>query len=483
MIQDAPHPKQMLFHNAVARYDEVGFGGARGPGKTRSLCREAIRQSLDYPGNEGAIFRKNLTDLIKTTMREMEKLLPIVFPDGAGTVYRWKRSSPMMLEIQARPGVWSKIWWDDTKEPASYQSGNLGWAGIDEATQVSYEFVQAIRGTLGRCQLPDGTMAPGRLFWASNPGPGWCKQEFPVGGEPRLIRTQLTGRDGQIRDGVRAFVPALARDNPSLDPFFESNLRTNNPKIWCDRFLEGNWDAFEGQAFPEFDEELHTTERGIDLSGADYAHVLCMDWGYVNPAAAHLCSWDRKGHLWIWREHRGDHMTPLDHAPRIDYLKRGVTPTVWLFDYAATDQSTGVTVRQQFVDLGYPFMGCTKHKNGPDGSVMFFKALLQQDRVHIAPECVGLIQELKNARWQTPKEDREAKEQLEDKDDHSIDAVFMAVEWYRLRPAAPLTEQQQARREAQERFHLERTDAHNNVLRRRDEWGKPVGQRHRGLRI
>src|SRR5690606_2965705 len=139
----------------------------------------------------------------------------------------------------------STILWRETADETKLLSANIAWAAIDEATLVSDEFYDTITSRLGRHTLPDGTKPPRKLLWASNPGPGWCKRLFPVGSKPRKSTQTLTDRDGNAVEYVRAFVPALPRDNPHLSPDYEARLRANHPAIWVRRFLDGDWDAFE----------------------------------------------------------------------------------------------------------------------------------------------------------------------------------------------------------------------------------------------
>jgi hypothetical protein len=478
-------PKQQMFHDSVARHQETGFGGARGPGKSFALGHEALRQSIYYPGNLGAIVRKDLVDLKDTTM---ETLRRYVLPpyQAQGLKARFTGGNRPDLEIDTGRGI-STILWRDAKDEASLMSANLGWVAFDEAVEVSEDFYLMISAAIGRCRLPDGTLAPKRLFWASNPGPGWPKRYFPVGNKPCKRPVVKIGDDGLEYTTHAAFIPALPRDNPNLPPNYEADLRAKYPDVWVRRFLDGDWSAFEGQVFPEFDHSIHVLERDPEIGEGHYLHILTADWGYRSPFAALLVSIDAQGNFLVSREYRATERTPDMHLPYLRKLCEGVKIHVHLMDPAAVDQSDGVTLRDQFTDLGMPFIGYAKQKTGPEGSITFLKTLLRDHRIKIAPKCAGLITELSEAMWerQTPAmaDKRNPVERMQDKDDHSIDALFGALQWYRSRPAAPLTEQQQARVEAQERFHMERSEAHNNVLRRRDEWGKPVGQRHRGLRI
>jgi hypothetical protein len=343
---------------------------------------------------------------------------------------KWVGGPRPELHIFMNDGAISKILWRDTKDAASLMSANLGQCFIDEATEVSEHFYNMIWASLGRCVCADGKHAPRKLAWAANPGPGWCKRLFPVGPEPKK-------RGYRSNNYVlwRGYVPAKPSDNPNNPADYEEGLRAVYPEDWVRRYVDGDWDAFSGQVFTEFEDKVHIwPERGLDHSRQPWTHLVTLDWGFRNPTACLMVSIDYCGRFWVWREHRASELRPEQHAPHILDLVRGVKPSLWLIDYAASDQSTGVSIREQMNNLGLPFNKCSKNKNGPDGSVMFLKMLMSSGRFIVAPECAGLIRELKDAKWEEAEEGKEARERLEDGDDHSLDALFMAVEWYRAQP-------------------------------------------------
>ena len=255
-----PTAKQTLFHRAVARYNETGFGGARGPGKSTALCHEGLRQSVEWPGNVGALVRRDLVDLRDTTMEVMRRyVLPPYQHQGLEA--RWCGGQRPELKINVR-GIWSTILWRDTKDVVNLQSSNLGWIGIDEAIEVSEDFYLMIEGALGRCTLPDGRQPTWKFMWASNPGPGWPKKLFPVGQIAKVRSAWITDTFGKPVQITRAFIPALPADNPHLSPDFEGRLRQVYPEAWVRRYLEGSWDVFEGQIYCYDDRTEILTEGG-----------------------------------------------------------------------------------------------------------------------------------------------------------------------------------------------------------------------------
>ena len=68
------NPKQKLFCQARTRY--VGYGGARGGGKSHVLRIKAFGGALTYPGIRILIVRKEYPELEQTMILPMRKLIP-----------------------------------------------------------------------------------------------------------------------------------------------------------------------------------------------------------------------------------------------------------------------------------------------------------------------------------------------------------------------------------------------------------------------
>ena len=58
-----------------SKADRVLYSGAFGAGKSVALCAKALKLSLDYPKNYGAIFRKVRATLKETTLKTWTDLV------------------------------------------------------------------------------------------------------------------------------------------------------------------------------------------------------------------------------------------------------------------------------------------------------------------------------------------------------------------------------------------------------------------------
>lgn len=420
MEKIVPTAKQMLFHRAVAAYEQVGFGGARGPGKSFALCHEGLRQSLEYPGNIGVIARKDLVDLRDTTEQVMRKwVLPPY--EAQGLRVKWEGGGRPDLKIEVK-GARSTILWRDAKDEGSLMSGNVGWAAIDEAVETSTDFYLAIQGATGRCVIPDGRTPPSKFFCASNPGPGWMRTHFPVGPVAKKRSATILDREGQPKIITRAFIPALACENPHLPPDYEAKLREIYPDAWVRRYLEGSWDVFEGMIYTEFDESRHVRAFDVPAPGV-WREIGALDWGFVNPCSVHFYGVDYDDRVFVWGEHYRSGWRPSEHAavlkPRLEARR---IKTVLADPSAWGKERDGVTVAAEFLAAGVIL---AQANNEVAGGIQFNKRMLADDRVTIHPECVNLIREIKEYRWapQTASqaEKGDPKEQPVKKSDHAVD--------------------------------------------------------------
>lgn len=98
--------------------------------------------------------------------------------------------------------------------------------------------------------------------------------------------------DRAFREGERAgdyrFIQALVYDNEFLmkrDPDYIESLK-GLPDSLRAAWLEGRWDVFEGQFFPEFSRELHVT-RSIESSGTRFC---AFDYGFDRFALLLCCA-------------------------------------------------------------------------------------------------------------------------------------------------------------------------------------------------
>ena len=209
--------RQQEFHAAPEMYKL--YGGAMGGGKTWAICAEAIALSHDYPGNRGYLCRHTFKSFKKTTLLVLDKML-----QDANLIKRHHQSDNYYQLINDSFIYYGGLG-DDLRAIDKLKSMELGWFGIDEASETTENYFLMLCSRL-RLQLP-GIKYFGIM--GTNPDPGWLKHRF--------IDQAL---DNHI------FIPALPRDNPGLPAHYVKQLEEVFPKEWQKRFIEGDWAAFEG---------------------------------------------------------------------------------------------------------------------------------------------------------------------------------------------------------------------------------------------
>ena len=249
----SPHASQAPFHSSPVRYKLIG--GAMGGGKSAALCAEAIQLSLDIPGNRGAILRKNLTVLKRTTAITFFQVCPSEliadFNKTEMKVTLVNGSEILFLEAdESKDRLFEKL-----------KSLELGWWAIDEASEVSYNAFKVLASRL-RWKASGGKYY-GLL--ASNPEQCWVKEVFI----------------DDVKEN-HGFFPALPKDNPSLPPDYIDNLKLIFDEVQQRKYIEGDWNVSDDpmQIIPYtalknciIEDDALVEETGIDSLGVDVAEL------------------------------------------------------------------------------------------------------------------------------------------------------------------------------------------------------------------
>lgn len=229
-----PNPRQREFLEAKARY--VAYGGARGGGKSWAVRTKAVLMSGAYPGIRILLLRKTFPEL-----RE-NHILPLVsLTNGLADYNESKKVLSFCNGSRIKFGFC-----DGESDVGQYQGQEYDVIFMDEATHFSEYQFNAIKS----CMRGVNSF-PKRFYLTCNPGGvghGWVKRLF-------IDRDYRQGED----EGDYLFIPAKVYDNTALmaaDPEYVKGLLAL-PDELRHAWLDGNWDAFAGQFFPEFKREVH----------------------------------------------------------------------------------------------------------------------------------------------------------------------------------------------------------------------------------
>ena len=270
-----PTPKQQLFRDSPARFRL--YGGAVGGGKSVALCAESLRLSLAYPGNRGFLCRHETKALRLTTLTTLLNLIgKLETLTGSKLLSNHHKTEQLLYFTNGSVILYGAL--GEVQDFERIKSLEIGFFAIDEASETIYTNYCMLLSRM-RWRLPNGDCPPYIGLLASNPEPGWVKDVFVT---PWKMQQDLP---------MHTFIQALPSDNPHLPVNYISDLRQNNPESWVKRYLEGSWDALEGQIWPMFDYNTHVVDPFIIPStwlrfrSTDHGqnHPTCCLWFAVDP--------------------------------------------------------------------------------------------------------------------------------------------------------------------------------------------------------
>ncbi len=302
LVSYSPTKKQRLFHASCA--DEVLFGGAAGGGKSKAIAMDALFRCLRYPKTRAYIFRRTYAELEDTIIREALQSYPeglgkynatrheIAFPNGSAILFRHCAHVPDMN---------------------LYKGAEIQWLYFDELTSFEEEIYDFLKTRL-RAKKSLGVHPCVRS--ASNPGDighAWVKKRFvDAASAMEIFESTITSRESAHTKTYRMqFIPSLVTDNPYIGEEYLFQLEQKPPAL-RNALLFGDWNAFEGQVFMEWQDRpenyrdrlwTHVVEPfEIPLTWPRY---MSFDHGYSKPFSAGWWAVDPRGKAYRYREWYG----------------------------------------------------------------------------------------------------------------------------------------------------------------------------------
>lgn len=271
--EEVPNPKQVEFFKAQAKH--IGYGGARGGGKSWAGRRKAVMLCMNYDGLKGVLLRRTMPELRNNHIIPLRSELHgyakyqqdercFIFPNG----------SRLMLG-----------YCDNEGDLLQYQGQEFDFIIFEEATHFTEEWIKFICTSLRTTR----TDFKPRVYYTTNPG--------GVGHEYiKRIFIDRNYRDGENPEDF-VFIQASVYDNKVLmeaNPEYIDMLKAL-PEHKRKAHLDGCWDVYEGQVFEEFRND------GDHYGDRKWTHVIppfeppkewriwrSFDFGYSKPFS---CAW------------------------------------------------------------------------------------------------------------------------------------------------------------------------------------------------
>lgn len=276
----------------------IGYGGAAGGGKSDALLMAGIIGGLTFPGLKVAFFRRKgveLEGLGGAIMRSRELLAGAAdagYVRWNGRSMRWTWKNGSMLQF---------CHCNEESDVHSYQSQQFDILLFDEGTHFS-EYIYRYLLSRNRKTVAAPNFTPFAAI-ATNPGGeghGWFKREFVDPGPPEQVH-RVEVEPGKYE--YHLFLPAFLDDNQALverDPEYRDRLE-RLPEIERRQLLYGDWNAFAGQYYPEWEQRLHVINPDGWPLAPWYKRFRSLDYG-LDMTACHWWAVDGSGHCIVYRE-------------------------------------------------------------------------------------------------------------------------------------------------------------------------------------
>lgn len=357
-----PQPKQLKFHAAARECDnaggptQVGFGGARGPGKSHGIVAQAaIDDCQRFPGLKVLYLRKiqkNAKEQFEDLRRSVLRNTPHNF---ASSVVHFANGSRIFLGH-----------FKNEADIDQYLGIEYDVIVIEELTTLSLVKYRALRDS-------NRTSKPGfrpRIYASFNPGGighAWVKATFVI---PNRRRQETDTR----------FIFGTVEDNKFHDPDYQKKLEENTGwRLAAYRY--GDWDIAAGQYFSTW---RHDAIVKKDLEIMPDADVWCsLDYGFQHPTVCYLFS-EHDGKKQVIDEHWRRHALVPEHAAdikrmlerrnlKIENLRAFVaSPDA----FAKKGNESGKTIADEYEDNGITL---TRANNDRVSGAAFLLKLLGRD--------------------------------------------------------------------------------------------------------
>ena len=271
---------------------EVFYGGARGGGKSYAMLVDPLRY-CDKTHHRALLLRRTMPEL-RDLITHSQRLYNRAFP---GAKWReqekeWRFPSGAKIEFGYA---------ENMTDALRYQGQSYTWIGIDELPQYpSPDIYNFLRSSLRSVDpnIPVYMRATGN---PGNIGSQWVREMFVDPITPNTAFNIEIKTPSGIKYITRRFIPAKLQDNPYLmqtEDYYA--MLSSLPEVQRKQFLEGDWDAFEGSAFPKFNRNAHVIQA-FEIPH-NWIRFRSCDWGYASPACCLWFAIDFDNYLYVYRE-------------------------------------------------------------------------------------------------------------------------------------------------------------------------------------
>ncbi len=374
----SPFLRQSQFHESRSKYRL--FGGAAGPGKTKALLMEAVRQAGRVDRCDTLLLRRTYPELESSLLAYFRRDVPRKFYKSYNEskhVVTWLNGSTTRFGYCR-----------NENDVYQYQGAEFLFIGLDELTHFTLKQWQFLTSR-NRCPVPGSFPCMAGATNPGNVGHAWVKALWVDHAPPAgFERPELY--DARDYDFIRARLD----DNPiyANDAEYRRTLEAL-PEHLRRAFLEGDWNVFAGQYFDVFDVGRHTV-RPEDLRLEPWLpRWISIDWGFHHPSAVYWhCAADSR--IVTYREFLQNGLSPRMLAQAIvERSGREQIREVFLSPDAFAHRTAEASIAEQLGDV-LVVNGLPRPAPADDdrvGGWQWMYQLLESDAWVITENCAHLI--------------------------------------------------------------------------------------------
>ena len=328
---------------------EVGYGGARGGGKSYWLLAQMGADDCQrFPGVKCLLLRK----VGKANIEHFEDLRRSLFGKLA---HEFSVSRGVLVFANGSKIVAGHFQTEGDID--SYLGLEYDVIGVEEATTLTRRKYEHIRTCCRSSRWNRSARWRPRVYSTTNAGGvghAWYRSRF--------VEPYQRGVETETR-----FIPARVTDNGFCNPEYRGVLERLTG--WERRaWLDGDWDIAAGQYFTTFRRNVHVVEDFDETRAREW--FAALDYGYAHYTVVLLGCTDADGNIFAVDEHAERMMLPEAHARAIKAMlaRHGVSLSASTISHqpstinhlkrfvAGTDvfsrQSDGTSVAKQYAKHG-----------------------------------------------------------------------------------------------------------------------------------
>jgi len=275
----------------------VGYGGAKGGGKSHLARTWQVMRRIKYKNSRGLLIRETYPELYHSQIDKLRRELPAELYEYADSKHEFRFTNGAVLEmgyIERAEDVYSRYWgaeYDDISIDECQNQDKKTFQLLKTCLRTTNPYIKVKMlltfnwGGIGHAWLK-------KMFWRK-----WMKDNALESGIEDTWDNPQHWDDGE-NPALHAFVHAKVYDNPSItknDPGYIERLKAL-PESLRKAYLDGDPDVFEGQFFTEFG--THLREKPFEIQESDLRDRLffSLDSGTTHATSGGLW-WISPKHL------------------------------------------------------------------------------------------------------------------------------------------------------------------------------------------